>query len=56
MIKDIKEEDKSQTTGIKMIEHNYNNGEFYILYDDKYTIITLTAFKEKKEIQLFESL
>ena len=37
-------------TGTKIIEYNYKYGEFYILYDNEYIIMTL---KDKKDIKEF---
>ena len=51
-VKEIKrDEDKSQKSGNKMLEYNYNSGEFYILYDEEYNIMTL----EKNEMKLFDT-
>ena len=53
-IKNIKkDEDNSQKLGTKMIEHNYNNSEFYIIYDDDEYIIMM--LKEKKDIKEFDT-
>ena len=38
--------------GTKMIEYNYNTGEFYILYNNQYIMMTL---KEKDELRDFEA-
>ena len=48
-----KVKDKNTKYGTKMIEYDYNNGEFYILYDNEFINMTL---KTKNEMAKFESL
>ena len=48
----IKKKTNDDEIGTQMVEYNYSNGEFYILYDNKYIAMTL---KEKNEIKEFTS-
>ena len=52
-IKEImNEEDKIKKNGTKMVEYNYNNREFYFLYEDEFIITTL---QEKDGLKEFDS-
>ena len=53
-IKDIKKGiEKKQKNEIKMIDYNFKNEEFYILYENEFIIMTLKDKKEQKEFDLF---
>ena len=53
-IKDIKKYiEKKQKNEIKMIDYNFKNEEFYILYENEFIIMTFKDKKEQKEFDLF---
>ena len=52
-IKNIETDDKKERTGSKLVEYNYHYNEFYILYDNEFSIMT---FKDQKDQNNFNSI
>ena len=51
--KDIIKDPKMYNKGTRMVEYNSNYGEFYILYDNNFQIMTLNDKNEQKELESF---
>jgi hypothetical protein len=51
--KDIIKDPKMYNKGTRMVEYNSNYGEFYILYENNFQIMTLNDKNEQKELESF---